>query len=335
MSRISIRVVNISGVFGGQEKYVYNLLGQLYKIDIPVDFEGGPCLLRKEVARFCNDVRCMSARNVRIFNGNRALYHSLKYRKGKEFWVYVHHSDINDSQGGLWRKWLRKVLVFLCLIRFDMAVRVSDSALPDIYALGRIETIYNGVPVPDRIKDERVYENKNLLMVGTVNENKNHIMAIFALKRIPNATLYIVGDGPLREELTRLANNVGVGGRIKWIGFLEDVQNYYLIADALLMLSRFEAFPYVVLEAMSYGVPVISVPVGGVPEIIRDGVNGWLLEDYSVSGLVKKVNNVFKSADEYMRVATAARRTIEEAYTVEHMTNKLLDAIYQRIDEKK
>jgi len=81
---------------------------------------------------------------------------------------------------------------------------------------------------------------------------------------------------------------------------------------------------------MSNGTPVIAVPVGGVPEIIKSGVNGWLVEDYAVNTLAEKINQVCSEPQQYIKVASNARRTIETSFTKQTMFNMLLTEIKKR-----
>ena len=328
----SIIIQNYSNIFGGQERYAESLLQQLALQGIVTEFEGGPNRLQKKVNNIID--KHSKSDNVIIFNGNAALYKSLKKLKNNCFWVYVQHSDINDGQQASWKRWLRKILIYILLKRFDLVIRVCNKALPDCYARGKIKTIYNGVNLPKNWSNNTLNEKLKLLMVGAINTNKNQRMAIAALQYLPYAELTIVGSGESQQVLTEFANDIGVGSQINWIGFIDNLEPYYVDADILLMLSHFEAFPYAVLEAMSFSVPVISVPVGGVPEIINDTKNGWLLDNYNTDSLVNVINAIKAKPEHYAMVAISARMTIEQNYTVEHMTQNLLDAIEEKLSVK-
>lgn len=331
-SKIGFRILNKSNFFGGQERYAETLLMQLKANNFLASFSGGP----KKLIRLNNSqpTEFQAEKCIALWNGNAALYSTFKHYKNDEFWVYIQHSDINDGQQAIWRRWVRKLLIYILLKRFDLVIRVCNKALPDCFANGKIKTIYNGVKLPSNVENNVLNSRLKLLMVGSVNVNKNQKMAISALQYLPSAELTIVGSGELQPELTELADSLGISAQINWIGFVDDLEPYYLKADILLMLSHFEAFPYAVLEAMSYSVPVISVPVGGVPEIIDDTKNGWLLENYNANSLVDVINAIKAKPEHYAMVAIAARKTIEQNYTVEHMTQNLLDAIDEKLSVK-
>ena len=317
--------VNNACVYGGQERYAKDIIDMFLAEGCDVYFLGGPVEVGKRCSIFSN-----IKFDVCILNGNSALYSLIKNQFNADFKVYVQHSNINDGQQSFWRRWIRKVLLKLLLLRVNVVVRVCNNALPEFYAPGKVITIYNGVDLPEYRPKVSLSNNVNLLMVGAVNKNKNQQLAIELLVKQPNAYLTIVGDGSDINSLKRYAEQLGVSERIHWTGFVTELDKYYRDADFLLMLSHFEAFPYSVLEAMSNGTPVIAVPVGGVPEIIKSGVNGWLVEDYAVNTLAEKINQVCSEPQQYIKVASNARHTIETSFTKQAMFNMLLTEIKKR-----
>ncbi|MEQ3511925.1 glycosyltransferase family 4 protein [Pseudoalteromonas sp. BZB3] len=317
-----VRLFNFSKVFGGQERYAENLVETLGKRGIQSQIFSDTTTL-KEV------IKSTSKDDVTILNGNAALY-KFVFIKKKSFWVYVQHSDINDSQVSLWKIITRKFLIKLLLMRVDLVVRVCNRALPDFYAPNKIKTIYNGVHLPDRVHLSSISDGMvNLLMVGAVNHNKNQRLVLDALAHLRNCNLTIVGSGPDLGDLKEYAKQIGVSARVFWKGFETDIDKFYRQADLLLLLSFNEAFPYVVLESMSHGTPVLSVKVGGVPEILKHNSNGWLLEDYETQSLIDSVNHIISAPDNYVQVAKSARKTIEDNFTLDKVTNELIEHIFK------
>lgn len=323
-------VLNFSDVFGGQERYVESIIRKFTMRGLRVLFSGGP-------ERFCNefnkiDFHLDNQESILILNGNSALYFFSMKKKRSRFTVYIQHSDINDGQGPSWKRWVRKVLLKVFLYRVDLVVRVCDKALPEKYAPGKIVTIYNGVPLPDiHFIRKSLNHHCRLLMVGTLTKNKNQRMAIEALELLPQCTLTLVGDGPERGELERLASQLNVQNRVTFTGFVTDPSQYYQNHDLLLMLSQFEAFPYVVLEAMSAYCPVVATKVGGVPEAITHSRNGWLLNGSSSQELADRVATICQNAEHYNDIALQARKTIESRFTEEEMVELLLAEIEKRL----
>ncbi|HAT8557801.1 TPA: glycosyltransferase [Vibrio vulnificus] len=315
--------VNFSSVFGGQERYARDIINALQVNNHEIYF-----MNEKYISGYDLD----NEYDTCILNGNSALYHYFLKRIPANFIVYVQHSDINDGQGPRWKRWIRKILLKVLLYRVDLVIRVCDKALPEKYAPGKIVTIYNGVSLPDiQFTRKNLSQHCRLLMVGTLTKNKNQRMAIEALKFLPQCTLTLVGDGPERAELERLASQFNVQNRVTFTGFVADPSQYYQNHDLLMMLSQFEAFPYVVLEAMAAYCPVVATKVGGVPEAITHSRNGWLLNGSSSQELADRVATICQDMEHYNDIAIQARTTIESRFTEEEMVDRLLAEIEKRL----
>lgn len=329
---LEFSAINVSSVFGGQERYIESIAHELAARRIQVAFSGNPSRLLK----INNTVTQQDSNNckVELLNGNRALYLHGWRNSNADVRVYVQHSHVQDAQGHPVKQWVRKLLLRLLLTRMDIVVRVCDNALPDRYAPGKIHTIHNGVPLPE-LPDRPVADRPfTLLMVGAVNENKNQRLALQLLAQLPDVHLVVVGDGPERPALEEWAVAHGVAPRVRWTGFLEDPSPFYLQADALLMLSAFEAFPYAVLEAMAHSLPVVGTRVGGVPEAITHEQDGLLLPARDLESLSAAVRRLQADPAWRSKLGQRARQTVRERFTVETMTDRLLSVIDQAARKK-
>nr|ELR5228268.1 glycosyltransferase [Providencia rettgeri] len=320
--------INKSEVFGGQERYAESILKSLKRKGIDIFFSGTPIELKKSSSQKTKEY------SIAILNGNSALYQYLLKPFPGHFVIYVQHSNINDAQAPIWKRWIRKTLLRILFLRVNLVIRVCNQALPDNYAKGKIVTIYNGIPIPDIHLNTQKKFNFKLLMVGALTKNKNQKMAIEALTKLPQATLTLVGEGPEQANLEALTKQLGVNERVTFTGFIKNPSEYYQTHDLLLMLSNFEAFPYVVLESMAAFCPVVSVKVGGVPEAIQDNVNGWLLDSYSPKKLASKIEMISNNIVMYKHIANTARSTVEKRFTEEQMVIQLLQEINKRYKRK-
>ena len=151
--------------------------------------------------------------------------------------------------------------------------------------------IYN--PVSSSCKGISLITEKTsnyILAVGRLDKNKSFHLAIDGLAALPteysSVELWIAGDGPLRQKLLALAEKLNVGHRVKFLGFCQDVKTLYENAGLVSLTSEFEGFPNILLEAIAYGTPIVSVDCpNGPSEIVVEGVNGFLVQERSAEAL--------------------------------------------------
>lgn len=316
---------NSSASFGGQERYIESLIDQLGSRQISLSCAGGPARLVK--ARCDPTPLAPKDYRVELINGNRALY-LRGWRSSKaDIRVYVQHSHVEDAQGHPIKQWVRKALLRLLMTRMDVVIRVCEHALPDRYAPGKIHTVYNGVSLPDLPERPALARPFTLLMVGAVNANKNQRLALQLLEQELDLHLLVVGDGPDRSVLEQWAHTRGLDSRVRWTGFVDDPSPFYLQADALLMLSAYEAFPYAVLEAMAHALPVVATKAGGVPEAITHEKDGLLLPSRDLASLSAAVRRLQHNPKWGAELGQCARQTVAERFTLEKMTDNLLGVI--------
>ena len=133
---------------------------------------------------------------------------------------------------------------------------------------------------------------------------------------VPGTNLVIVGDGPERANLERLAHEVGVAEAVTFVGQVphEWMPLYLRAADVFVLYSGYEGLPHVVLEAMAAGVPVVASRKGGIPEVIGDGVTGLLVEWGDETVLADTVERVLCDAALARRLGEAGRARVERDF---------------------
>lgn len=133
---------------------------------------------------------------------------------------------------------------------------------------------------------------------------------------VPGTNLVIVGDGPERANLERLAHEVGVAEAVTFVGQVphEWMPLYLRAADVFVLYSGYEGLPHVVLEAMAAGVPVVASRKGGIPEVIEDGVTGLLVEWGDETVLADTVERVLCDAALARRLGEAGRARVERDF---------------------
>ena len=119
------------------------------------------------------------------------------------------------------------------------------------------------------------------LAIGRLTEQKAYPNLLRAFSTVvdslPRSKLVVVGRGPLRAELESLVQAWELRDRVSFLGFRDDVPELLAAADALIMGSRYEGMPNAVVEALASELPVVATNVGAIPELIEEGVNGYLV----------------------------------------------------------
>lgn len=150
--------------------------------------------------------------------------------------------------------------------------------------------------------------------------------------QVPEARLVVVGDGPQRTALERQADRLGLNAAVQFIGEVPDVLPYLRASDVFVLSSRSEGLPNALLQAMAVGLPCIATRVGGIPELIEDGVNGRLVAPEHPGALAETLLSVFGNPLEADRYGTAARQTMASCHTFEVMVERYL-GVYRELIE--
>jgi teichuronic acid biosynthesis glycosyltransferase TuaC len=199
----------------------------------------------------------------------------------------------------------------------DRLISVSEAlkrALVDLGAVpDRVEVLRNGVDLSMFVPTDRTVARQGLaltrptlLSVGNLIELKGHDRVIEAMRQLPDFDLLIVGEGPERAALDRLARRVGVADQVRFLGSRPHatLPEIYGAGDALVLASNREGWANVLLEAMACGTPVVASNIGGNLEVVKTPASGVLLEQNTPEGIAHAVRTLFANLPE--RAATRA-----------------------------
>lgn len=199
----------------------------------------------------------------------------------------------------------------------------------------RVTVIPNGVEMgdasslaPARVRQEfRIAPAAPLLgTIGRLHPQKGVdvlLRALSALPReFPDLKTLIVGEGPARPELERLAAQLGVSQKVIFTGLRRDIPDILAALDLLVLPSRWEGMPNVVLEAMAAGTPVVATAVGAVPELVIDGETGLLVPPEDPAALAQCLRRLLSDAPLRARLAAAGRARVEKEFSLEKMLQR-------------
>jgi glycosyltransferase involved in cell wall biosynthesis len=175
-----------------------------------------------------------------------------------------------------------------------------------------------------------------VLAIGRLSSEKAHIDLIHAFRYLLDAhpelkaRLVIVGDGPERGRLEAAAGSLGLVERIVFAGQSSDVRPYYRAADALALPSHSEGSPYVLLEAMAAGLPIVGTAVGGVPEMVEDNVSALLVAPRDTRAMAEAIARVLIDPALARKLAANASALVATRYSPETYVRSLV-GIYREI----
>ena len=143
------------------------------------------------------------------------------------------------------------------------------------------------------------------------------------------ARLLMVGDGPERHKAFEMASELGVSGRVSFLGSFPRIENLLSVCDLFLLPSSMESFGLSALEAMASGVPVVASHTGGIPEVVQHGKNGYLLNVGDVEAMAAAALELITKPELYRTFSVSARERAVSAFG----ENRVLPA-YQKIYEE-
>jgi len=232
----------------------------------------------------------------------------------------------------------------------DVLVAVSPEVRDELVELGvapyeKFVVIRLGIPLEERLGDptadsdyRRLYGiPSEAFVVGWVGrmtgvKDTSAVVEIVrgARERGVDAVLCMVGDGPDRERLEQLAHELGIARYCYFVGYQSDVAGYYRLFDAFLLPSVNEGTPVSAIESLASGTPVVANRVGGVPDVVRDGVDGFLVEPGDTDAAAASLATLAADPELRARLGESGRARVLDRYSVERLVNDV-DRLYRSL----
>lgn len=180
--------------------------------------------------------------------------------------------------------------------------------------------------------------DQDALLVGSVCRLIEQKGLVYGLRgfaqttaHVPDAHYVLAGDGNLREDLETEAQRLGIADRVHFLGWRSEAYAVFAALDVFLAPSLWEGFGLVFLEAMALSLPVISTRVSAIPEVIQDGITGWLVAPRDPGAIAAALLEALTQPDERQARGRAGRQCLEQQFTVEAMVTRTLD-IYRGLE---
>jgi glycosyltransferase involved in cell wall biosynthesis len=232
----------------------------------------------------------------------------------------------------------------------DVLVAVSPEVRDDLVALGvapaeKFAVLRLGIELERRVASADGRADMRRLLgvpperfvvgwIGRMTGVKRTDDVVLALKGVRDrgvdACLWMVGDGPDREHVERAAHRLGLARHCFFLGYQEDISPYYAAFDAFLLPSANEGTPVVAIEALAAGRPVVATRVGGVPDVVRDGEDGFLADPGDVETLADRLATLAADPDLRRTMGEHGRARVLPRYAVGRLIEDV-DRLYRSL----
>lgn len=265
--------------------------------------------------------------------------------------VHTFHGHVLRGYFGPVRSLFFRLLERWLAARTTALVAVSPQVRDDLVALGiaprrRFVVIRLGIELDERVAPDRNGRGESRRYLGIPGDRfaVGWIGRMTAVKRTDDvliafkglrdsgvdAVLCMVGDGPDRVQLEERAHELGVAHETIFLGYQEDVAPFYAAFDALVLPSGNEGTPVSVIEALAAELPVVATRVGGVPDVVRDGEDGFLVEAGATGDLAERLSRLALDPALRARMGRQGRERVLARYAVQRLVDDI-DALYRSL----
>lgn len=218
----------------------------------------------------------------------------------------------------------------------DRFIAITDDIASELKEAGieekKIIRIANSVDINKFIPKNESKEVRNttqLLFIGRLTEQKGIDILLEAINRVikkgGDVNVKIIGDGELRKQLEILSNQLGIYNYVKFEGIQENVMYWYLNSDILIIPSRYEGLPLVLLEGMACGVPIIASNIPAHREVLKDGITGIIFEKENIKQLSDKIEYLIQNPQVAKEIGKRGREMVISKYSLEKISEKYIE----------
>nr|WP_302828669.1 glycosyltransferase family 4 protein [uncultured Bacteroides sp.] len=331
MIKKNILVVSNSPFFGGGEQFIVEILSNVQNSFFLVRNEKLYDALNTEKKRLfsysTNNVKKEEFSEIKnaiqkwnidivILNGGSTIYYS-PFLKNVKIIIYRHTTNLYVSN--FIKRLLYVILLHICYIFAQKIIHVSDYSRNEQMLFKRKSyTVHNGLRQLDYSISKIKHNPLRLLFLSRVTESKGIKDIVEIVSKFPpnEVILDIVGDGNLSNWVKNKTNE-----QIHFYGFQKDVSSFYKNSDVFILLSHYENCPLSIIDAMKYGLPILATAVGGIPELVKNGYNGFLVSERQE--LEEKIYELIKNEKFYATLSANAIKTFKTSFSSERVIDNV------------
>lgn len=253
-------------------------------------------------------------------------------RKGIPYIIHLHSGQFDqvfeaadESEKGILRDFFNEAAAVIAL-----SEEWKEYLVPRLCPPEQVAVLHNAVQVP---KKASFSYSRTVLFLGRLGVRKNPEVLLRAGKKLieqfSDLKLIFAGDGDI-AAYQNLANDLGIEKYCEFLGWVSDIEILFKRSCIFCLPSKAEGMPMALLEAMAHGlVPVVS-PVGGIPSLVEDGINGYLVPVGDSEVLAETLMGLFSNPSLCARVGAFARRTIQDHFSMDAHLDKL-ELLYRKV----
>ncbi|HVM36065.1 MAG TPA: glycosyltransferase [Actinomycetota bacterium] len=313
-----------------------DLPGSFPKPQIPVHIPNGPLFGHRGAIVRLREIIAAGGYDVVHAHGLRAgIDTSLAARATATPVILTVHNLVQREISGSLKGRIYRVAEPLAVRLANHTFAVSEEIARHLrggLAGAPVEVLYLGIGDPPAVERTRtqtraelgVVTERLIVTVARLSPQKAIDVMLDALSRLPeDVVLVVLGEGELRNLLEEHARRGGVAARVHFLGFRRDVADFVAAADVFCLSSVWEGIPLAVQEAIVLGTPVVSTDVGGMREIVTDGVSGRLVPRGDAAALAVALKDVLDEPNLARSLAERARVSLSERFSTEKMLARL------------
>lgn len=252
---------------------------------------------------------------------------------------------------GFWYTPAKLACLFVSNLFVDRMVANSNAVKSNVnqrekYPLAKVSVIYNGIDTGRFVSAAGGFLRSSLGlaagdaivgMIANLDRIKRHRDLVQAFHLVagefPTAHLVLAGHGPEEPILRALAGEMGIAPRVHFLGSVPDVVPVIADFDVAVLCSESEGLSNAIIECMGCGKPVVCTRTGGNPELVEDGVNGYLVDVGDVAGLAEKLRLLLSRRSHAQELGQSGARLFSDRFSIEKMADEHL-ALYRRLVQR-
>lgn len=247
--------------------------------------------------------------------------HGWAFTEGRKYWKRWLLAKIEKIAGIATTK-------IICVSNHDKELALKFKVAPP----DKLTVVYNGVGPEQFLGKQKNKANQEVVVtyVGRFAPPKDLTTLLEAVKSLDGVKVLMVGDGELRSGVEKHILKNGLSEKVFLLGEREDVPEILSNSDIFILPSRWEGLPFTIIEAMMAGLPVVASKVGGVPELVDEGITGFLVPPGDHLSLAQAIKKLADDKNLRERMGKAGQEKALRLFTVERMLNETVK-VYEEV----